>query len=128
MQGQEADYIFELVFQEPLDINKILLFENHKTSEFHAKKLERWFKIHVLKPEFNKFYLIFEDISKAKKKIAELENSKKRYKVLLEAIPDMFFIIGKDGVYEDFVIKESDLFKIEDANIIGSYHLRCWIS
>ncbi len=120
VQGQEAGYIFELVLNESLDLNKILLFENHKTREFHAKRLERWFKIHIVKPEYNKFYLIFEDITKAKKKIAELESSKKRYKVLLEAIPDMFFIIGKDGVYEDFVIKESDLFKIEDANIIGS--------
>jgi PAS domain S-box-containing protein len=46
--------------------------------------------------------------------------SKKRYKVLLEAIPDIFFVIGKDGTYEDFVIKESDLFKVEDANIVGS--------
>src|SRR5690606_30028889 len=49
-----------------------------------------------------------------------LEESKRRYKVLLEAIPDIFFVIDKDGTYEDFVIKESDLFKIEDANIIGS--------
>jgi signal transduction histidine kinase len=32
----------------------------------------------------------------------------------------MFFVIDKDGTYEDFVIKESELFKIEDANIIGS--------
>ncbi len=32
----------------------------------------------------------------------------------------MFFVIDKDGTYEDFVIKENELFKVEDANIIGS--------
>lgn len=121
VKNQEANYIFDLIFHDDrFDLNKMLLFENNKTKEFHSKKLESWYKIHVLKPEYNKFYLIFEDITKAKKKIAELESSRRRYKVLLEAIPDMFFVIGKDGTYEDFVIKESDLFKVEDANIVGS--------
>jgi PAS domain S-box-containing protein len=32
----------------------------------------------------------------------------------------MFFVIDKDGTYEDFVIKENDLFKVEEANVIGS--------
>lgn len=120
VKNQEANYIFELVLRDHFDLNKILLFENHKTKEFHATKLELWFKIHVLKPDFNTFFIILEDITKARKKLAELESSKRRYKVLLEAIPDMFFVIGKDGTYEDFVIKESDLFKVEDANIVGS--------
>ena len=76
--------------------------------------------MHLLKPGYNKFYLIFEDITKIKNQIAKLEENKRRYKVLLEAIPDIFFVIDKDGTYEDFVVKESHLFKIEDANIIGS--------
>jgi PAS domain S-box-containing protein len=120
VQNQEAEYIFNLLFRHHFDVNKTVLFDKKKTREFHAKNLERWFKVHVLKPEYNKFYLIFEDTSAMKKKISELEANKKRYKVLLEAIPDIFFIIDKDGTYEDFVIKESDLLKIEDTNIIGS--------
>ncbi len=120
VRGQEANYIFDLVLRDHFDLNKILLFNNTRIKEFHAVQLERWFKIHVLKPGLNTYYVILEDITKAKKKLEELENSKRRYKVLLEAIPDMFFVIGKDGTYEDFVIKENDLFKVEDANIIGS--------
>lgn len=120
IQGQEADYVFDLIFKGKLDVNKILLFNRRKTSEFYAKNLDKWFKIHVLNPSYNLYYLVFEDITKTKAKIAELEESKKRYKVLLEAIPDIFFVIDKDGIYEDFVIKESDLFKVEDANIVGS--------
>lgn len=120
VKGQEANYIFELVLRDHFDLNKLILFESHKTKEFHATKLELWFKIHVLKPDVNTFFVILENITKEKKKLAELENSKKRYKVLLEAVPDMFFVIGKDGTYEDFVIKESDLYKLEEANIVGS--------
>lgn len=120
VQGQEADYIFNLIFKEKFDVNKILLFNKSKVSEFHAKNIDKWFNIHVLTPSYNKFYLVLEDITKTKNQIAELEANKRRYQVLLEAIPDMFFVIDKDGIYEDFVIKESDLFKMEDANIIGS--------
>jgi len=120
LQGQEAEYVFNLIFKGNLDINKLILFNRRKTTEFHAAEMGKWFKIHVVNPSYNLYYLIFEDITKVKDKIAELEASKRRYKVLLEAIPDIFFVIDKDGVYEDFVIKESDLFKMEDVNIIGS--------
>lgn len=122
LQEQKADYIFDLIFKSKFDLNKYIYTQSKqkKINEFHAVKLERWFNIHVLQPDYNKFYIVFEDISKTKNRIAELEENKRRYKVLLEAIPDIFFVIDKDGTYEDFVIKESDLFKIEDANIIGS--------
>jgi len=120
VQGQEAEYVFNLIFKSHFDVNKTVLFNKRKVSEFHASSLDRWFKIHVLNPNYNSYYIAFEDITKIKNKIAELEANKLRYKVLLEAIPDIFFVIDKDGIYEDFVIKESDLFKIEDANIIGS--------
>ncbi len=120
VQHQEAAYIFNLLFNNYFDVNKALFFSSQKTIEFHAENLEKWFRVTILKPDFYKFFLIFEDITKIKQKIAELEVSKRRYKVLLEAIPDIFFVIDKDGIYEDFVIKESDLLKIDDINIIGN--------
>ena len=122
VQEQKADYIFDLIFKSKFDLNKYIYSQSKqkKISEFFAVTLEQWFNVHVLQPDYNKFYIVFEDITKTKNKIAELEENKRRYKVLLEAIPDIFFVIDKDGTYEDFVIKESDLFKIEDANIIGS--------
>lgn len=122
VQEQKAGYIFDLIFKTNFDLNKYIYNQSKqkKNNEFHSASLQRWFNIHVLQPYYNKFYIILEDISKTKNKIEELEESRRRYKVLLEAIPDMFFVIDKDGTYEDFVIKESELFKPEDANIIGS--------
>lgn len=120
VQDQKADYIFDLIFNNQFNLNELILFKRKRTKEFYASKLDRWFKVHMLIPEYNKFVLIFEDITKMKTKLQELEESKQKYKVLLEAIPDIFFVIDKDGTYEDFVVKESHLFKIEDANIIGS--------
>jgi PAS domain S-box-containing protein len=120
VQNQEAGYIFELLFNHSFDVNKMLILSDQKLKEFYAKNIDRWFRVNVVRPEFNKFFLIFEDITATKHRIAELEASKRRYKVLLEAIPDIFFVIDKEGTYEDFVIKESDLFKIDDVNIIGN--------
>ncbi len=120
VQDQKADYIFDLIFKHKFDLNKIILTKTKKPREFHAVNMDMWFNIHVLQPDYNRFFILFEDVTKSKQKLAELEENKRRYKVLLEAIPDIFFVIDKDGTYEDFVIKESDLFKIEDANIIGS--------
>jgi PAS domain S-box-containing protein len=119
-QNQEAGYIFNLLFNNHFDVNKALFLSSQKSMEFHAENIEKWFRVNVLRPDFNLFFLIFEDITKIKQRIAQLEVSKRRYKVLLEAIPDIFFVIDKDGVYEDFVIKESDLLKIDDVNIIGN--------
>jgi PAS domain S-box-containing protein len=120
VENQKAEYIFNLIFKNQFSVNEIVHFKKKRSKEFYAKNIDRWFMVHILIPEYNKFYLIFEDITKIKKRLAELEDSKQRYKVLLEAIPDIFFVIDKDGTYEDFVVKESHLFKIEDANIIGS--------
>lgn len=120
VRDQEANFIFELVLKETFDLNKILLDKNYKTREFHARKLDLWFRIHIIKPGLQTWHVIFENITRMKNRMAELEMNKKRYKVLLETIPDMFFVIDKEGVYEDFVIKESDLFKVKDVNIVGS--------
>lgn len=122
VQEQKADYIFDLVFKSKFDLNKYILngLKYRKNNEFHAVAIEKWFAINVLQPDFKTFYMVFEDITKQKNHIASLEESKRRYKVLLEAIPDMFFVIDKDGTYQDLVVKESELFKVEDANIIGS--------
>ena len=122
VQEQKADYIFNLILKGKFDINRYIYHhqKNKKAHEFHAAGIEKWFNVHVLQPDYYRFYIAFEDITRAKEKLAELEESKRRYKVLLEAIPDMFFVIDKDGTYEDFVVKESSLFKVEDANIIGS--------
>jgi len=122
VQEQKAGYILDLVLKDKFDLNRIILGtgKNRRINEFHAVRLEKWFEIQTLKPNYHTFYLILEDITRTKIKIADLEESRRRYKILLEAIPDMFFVIDKDGTYEDFVMKESELFKIEDANIIGS--------
>jgi PAS domain S-box-containing protein len=63
---------------------------------------------------------LFTDDTIKQRTISELEENKLRYQVLLEAIPDLFFIIDKDGVYVDFVFKASEALKIKPDDIIGN--------
>lgn len=118
--GQNAGYVCNLAFRDHFDLNNLLLSDNRKSPEFYIDELDLWLKAHVLVPSRGVYYIILEDITRAQKKLQELELSKQRYKVLLEAIPDMFFVIDEDGTYEDYVIKESDLPKLEDTALIGS--------
>ncbi len=120
VKDQKADYIFNLIFKQKFDLNRYILNLSKKTTEFHATKLNKWFKILVIQPNITQYFIVFEDITQTKLELAELEDKQHRYKVLLEAIPDIFFVIDKDGIFEDFVVKESHLFKISDANITGS--------
>lgn len=119
VKGQEAGYVFSLMLRDNFDLNNLLLTNLSTTNEYYASKLDKWLKFNVLRPDDNTFFVIVEDITKEKKQIEKLEINKQRYKTLLVAIPDMFFIIGKDGIYEDFVVKESDIYKLEEANIVG---------
>ncbi len=119
VKGQEAGYVFSLVLRDNFDLNNLLLTNLSSTNEYYASELDKWLKFNVLRPDDNTFFVIAEDITKEKKQIEKLEINKQRYKTLLVAIPDMFFVIGKDGIYEDFVVKESDIYKLEEANIVG---------
>lgn len=119
LQDQEANYIFRLIFSGGFDVNSLIFFNKKKAIEFYSEKWERWYKVQVLNPRYNQYYLIFEDISAVKREIAQLKANERRYKVLLEAIPDIFYVIDRDGIFEDFVIKESDVLKMSDLNIIG---------
>jgi PAS domain S-box-containing protein len=63
---------------------------------------------------------LFSDVTARQEQILALEESSHRYQVLLEAVPDPFFIIDKDGIYVDFVFKASETLKIKPSDIIGN--------
>ncbi len=63
---------------------------------------------------------IFENITESKTTLKELNNSRHRYKLLLETIPDIFFVLDKDGTYIDYVAKDVEELNISPEEIIGS--------
>lgn len=117
----DADVVFPKVFRDSFDWNKYYLHtKSRQRTEIYIEHLDKWFEIYSLQPAANQIATIFYDITHQRQLIGSLQESRKRYKVLLEAIPDIFFIIDKDGLYVDFVIKESELIQINPDDIVGN--------
>ena len=118
--GQKASHVFNRLFKNAIDCNDLLLINPKPQLEVYIGNLEKWVNINIIRPSKKQHICIFYDTTAQNQLIASLKESRHKYKVLLEAIPDIFFIIDKDGVYEDFVIKDSDKLKINNADIIGN--------
>ncbi len=64
-------------------------------------------------------YLIIRDISKRKKMEEELRKSEQLYKSLLNAIPDLFFVMDVNGEYLDYKADEKSPLFVAPETIIG---------
>jgi len=120
LRNVDADIIFPKLFKNSFDWNNFFLHSKKRKTELELEHLEKWFELTAVMPTKDSIACIFYDITPKQNAILSLKESRKRYKVLLEAIPDLFFIIDKDGIYVDFVIKDSELIQINPDDIIGN--------
>jgi PAS domain S-box-containing protein len=120
LRDQNADDVLPKVFRGAFDWNKEILNSQKNQFSFYLERLDKYFDVDVLRLGNNQIISLFIDKTKDKQQIIELEENKLRYQVLLEAIPDLFFIIDRDGVYVDFVFKASEALKIKPDDIIGN--------
>jgi len=120
IKDQNADDVLPKVFRGAFDWNKHHLYTKNKHFSFYLDHLDRHYEVESFKLTNDQVVLLFSDVSIKQKMIIDLEESKHRFQVLLEAIPDIFFIIDRDGIYVDFVFKASESLKIKPEDIIGN--------
>jgi len=120
VKGTNTSLIFEKLFKNEVDWQEILFNKNKTQQEICLSHSEQWYKIIVLHPNKDQIIGVFDNITETKTALKELDNSKHRYKLLLETIPDIFFVIDKDGTYIDYVAKEEEGFNFSAEEIIGS--------
>lgn len=120
LKDQVADDVFPKLFRGSFDWNKEYLHSKKTHFSFYLERLDKYFEVDTFKISNNQIISLFVDTTSKERRINELEENKLRYQVLLEAIPDLFFIIDKDGVYVDFVFKASEALKIKPDDIIGN--------
>jgi PAS domain S-box-containing protein len=120
LKDHSADDVFPKIFRGSFDWNKEYLQSKRKHSSFYLDRLDKYIEVYSFNITNNQIISLFNDVTTKQNRIVELEENKKRYQVLLEAIPDLFFIIDKDGVYVDFVFKASEALKIKPDDIIGN--------
>jgi PAS domain S-box-containing protein len=119
-QNQELNYLFRFVFRNNTNWNDLFIINPRQQSEIYSPNYDRWYNIHIF--WFNQYHCIsvFYDITQEKKEIKKLQETRDRYLALLEAIPDIFFVIDKEGTYEDIVFKGQAELHMDAANVIGS--------
>ncbi len=120
IKDQNADEVLPKVFRGAFDWNKHHLYTKKKNISFYLDHLDRHYEVESFKLTNDQVVMLFSDVSIKQKMIIDLEESKHRFQVLLEAIPDIFFIIDRDGIYVDFVFKASESLKIKPEDIIGN--------
>lgn len=119
-QNQELNYLFRFVFRNNTNWNDLFIINPRQQSEIYSLNYDRWYNLHIF--WFNQYNCIcvFYDITQEKKEIKKLQETRDRYLALLEAIPDIFFVIDKEGTYEDIVFKGQSDLHMDAANVIGS--------
>jgi PAS domain S-box-containing protein len=120
IKDQEADDVFPKVFRDSFEWNKQYLKSKKNHFSFYLERLDKYFDVVTFRLTENQIVSLFLDVTDKQRLIHDLEENKLRYQVLLEAVPDLFFIIDKDGIYVDFVFKESEGFQIKPEDIVGN--------
>ncbi|HAH22496.1 MAG TPA: hypothetical protein DCL77_01805, partial [Prolixibacteraceae bacterium] len=120
IKNQNADVVFPKIFRGAFDWNHQYLHSQKKHFSLYLDHLDRHFEVETFKLTSDQIVSLFSDVSVHRKTIIDLEESKQRFQVLLEAVPDLFFIIDKDGTYVDFVFKATEALKIMPEDIIGN--------
>jgi len=120
LKDQKADDVFPKIFRSSFDWNKYYFNGKRNHFSFYLDRLDKYYNVNSFNLSDDQIVSLFTDETLKQRQINELEENKLRYQVLLEAIPDLFFIIDKDGVYVDFVFKASDALKIKPDDIIGN--------
>lgn len=112
--------LFQKLFRD--EVNWQSLFDHNRRTkkEILIPHSEKWFRVSSFPVDKDNVIMFFENITGIKSIITELGNSKHRYKLLLETIPDIFFVIDKDGTYIDYVPKSDNGIDMQAAEIIGS--------
>ncbi len=119
-KNQELNYLFGLIFKNSFNWNDLFILNPRQQSEIYSPYHDKWFNLNIF--WFNPYICIciFYDVSQEKKELKALKETRDRYMALIEAIPDIFFVIDREGTYEDLVFKGQSDLRLEAGEIIGS--------
>ncbi len=120
VQKQELNYIFRYIFRNDTNWNDLFIIHPRQQSEIYSPHLDSWHNIHLLWFNPSTCIAIFFDITREMQNIRILKETSARHLALLEAIPDIFFVIDSDGTYEDIVFKGQAELHMEAGEVIGS--------
>jgi len=115
-----AHLLFQKLFRDEVDWQSLIDPVKRVMKEILVPRTGKWYRVSSIPVDNDQMIFFFENITSIKNTLKELNFSKHRYKLLLETIPDMFFVIDKDGTYIDYVPKSDSGIDMLASEIIGS--------
>jgi PAS domain S-box-containing protein len=88
-------------------------------TELYSKPLQRHYAIHAYAMDEHRFATVFQDITKRKAVEQEIEESRNRLETLLDAFPDLMFIVNREGVILDYHAGEPELLAAPPPSFLG---------
>jgi PAS domain S-box-containing protein len=97
------------VFEQQKALNEVEKSGNHVATEQFCKHTQRWYQINVFSPSAKMFAILINDITELKQKPTEEITPERstnsdyagQFKTLIHALPDMIFIMHRDGTILD---------------------------
>ena len=120
VKEKPAHLLFQKLFRGEVDWQSLFDPAKRTKKEILIPHTGKWFSVSSIPIDKDQMICFFENITGVKTTLTELSNSKHRYKLLLETIPDIFFVIDKDGTYIDYVPKSDNGIDMLAGEIIGS--------
>ena len=120
VKGMPVHLLFQKLFRGEIAWQSLFDPSKRMKKEILVPHTEKWFQVISIPVDKDNMICFFDNITSTRISIAELANSKHRYQILLETIPDIFFVIDKDGTYIDYVPKSDTGIDKQAVEIIGS--------
>jgi PAS domain S-box-containing protein len=115
----EYSEIFPFIFRDSFNWQDIYFHSQKNSLQVYIEHIEKWFFVYNIFPENDLIISCFVNISDLKSEIVKLQNRESRLTNLMGSLPDIFFIIEKDGTYIDYVSNNPELMKLSKKDIIG---------
>jgi signal transduction histidine kinase len=116
-----SDYseIFPIIFRDSFDWQDTYFYSRKSNFQVYVEHIDKWFTVYNVFPENDMIISCFFNISDLKYEIRKLQTRENRLTNLMGSLPDIFFIIEKDGTYVDYVTNNPELMKLSQTDIIG---------
>lgn len=117
--GVDFSDIFPKLFRDSFNWQEVYYHSTKSKLQVYVQHLEQWFFINNIYPEPDLIVSCFVNITPLKNETERLMIREQRLTTLMGSLPDIFFIIEKDGTYIDYVSNNPELMKLSQEDIIG---------
>jgi PAS domain S-box-containing protein len=126
MEGRDFREILDQYTDEPEHLKRIYqrVFDGEET-HFENQYRGQYYSIHAIPVRDNEGEIfagivLAQNVDEQRRSEEALRQSEQRNRALLNALPDMMFVLTRDGTYTEFHVSPDVLLPLEPSNLVGT--------